>query len=309
VIVGVASGLLAALCQSVCYLYSRRYVTRPGHSSLELFALSHVWMAGLSLVLLPLVWSPQVPAIRQWLWPLACCAVFYLTGQMALFTALRSTDASRVSPLLGLKILMLALIAAACLPVAALRDLLLLRPVTPLQWLSVGACVAAALMLNEAGGRMPTAGLLCTIAACLAYSLSDLSIGVLVERLRGMGPLRSAIYGCVACYAVTGLAGLAALGGRPLPEWPKWKLALPVAGSWMLAMFFLFATFKFAGVLFGNILQSTRGLISIGLAAWLAHAQLAPRLETRVAREVFWRRLAAAALMFLGIAAFLVSRL
>lgn len=306
--IGILAGLLAAFCHSICYLYSRRYVMRPGHTAFELFAMSHVIMAGMSLVLLPLLWSPAAPPFRTFAWSLAANCGFYLLGQIGLFTALRWTDASRVSPLLGLKILMLAVITVVCLPSAGLRDLLFLRPITPLQWVAVVACVVAALILNEAGGRIPRPALLCILATCLMYCLSDLSIGVLVEHLRVMGNLHGAIFGCSMSYLLSGLVGLPLLAGRSRPDREKWRTAMPVAVSWLFAMFFLYITFKYIGVLFGNIMQSTRGLMSIGMAVLVLRWRLSARVESHVPPRVFWRRMTAAALMTLGIAAFLVSR-
>ena len=49
------------------------------------------------------------------------------------------------------------------------------------------------------------------------------------------------------------------------------------------------------------------GLISIGLAVLAVRWHMF-HLETRVTRGVFWRRAAAAILMFLGISAFLLAR-
>ncbi|MBN1670360.1 MAG: hypothetical protein JXR37_04975 [Kiritimatiellae bacterium] len=68
-------------------------------------------------------------------------------------------------------------------------------------------------------------------------------------------------------------------------------------------MVLLFATFGTIGVVYGNIVQSMRGLISVVLGA--AVAALGWRaVEQRVGREVVLRRLAAAALMCGAIALF-----
>ena len=306
-ILGILAGLMMAVCQSLSYLFSRRYVIRAGHNNRELVALAHVWMGVMALAIVPFLWSPAAPPLTSILCPLVGTAVFYLLGQVGLFSALRRTDASRVSPLLGLKILILAGITAVGFHAPALRDLLLLKPVTILQWVAVVASVGAALMLNEAGGRLTAgaaAGILCT---CVGYSLSDLSIGVLVERLAVMGKLRGAMYGCCLTYLLTAVIGLAVMPRGCVRVPAKWRLALPVAVFWLLAMFFLYLTFKMIGVLFGNIVQATRGLFSIGLGALVAHWQL-HHLESKVPRDVLWRRVAAAVLMFLAIAAFLLSR-
>jgi len=306
-IAGMLAGLACAFSQSLCYLFSRDYVTRSGHTSGELFALSHVWMGVLAAAAWPFLRSPDCPAFATYVWPLLSAGAWYLAGQVGLFTALRWTDASRVSPLLGLKILMLAGIAAAGLHSAALTRLVLLRPVNAPQWVAVAASVLAALILNQAGGRIPVLGAVCILFTCVAYSFSDLSIGVLVERLRSLGELHGALYGCCVTYISTGLVGALLVLRRRPPALDKWRRAFPVALSWLAAMSFLYISFKLVGVLFGNIMQSTRGLISIGLAVLMVRWNLL-HLETRVERGVFWRRAAAAILMAAAIVAFMLGR-
>jgi len=72
--------------------------------------------------------------------------------------------------------------------------------------------------------------------------------------------------------------------------------------SWLGAMLLLFGCFQVLNdVVWGNILQSTRGLISMVLGAAVAGAGMV-HLEKKVARGIFWRRMAAALLMSAAIA-------
>jgi drug/metabolite transporter (DMT)-like permease len=208
---------------------------------------------------------------------------------------------------LGLKILLLAAVATAGSHWPGLRRALPLDPITSWQWLAVVASVLAAFVLNRAGGRMAAAGFACILFTCLTYSLSDVSIGILVERVRPMGRLRGPMYGCCLSYLLTGAVGLAALAWRPVPAASKWWLAFPVAVSWLLGMLFLYVSFRLIGVLFGNIMQSTRGLISIGLGALVAGRSM-HHLEARVDPGVFWRRVGAAVLMLAAVTVFLLGR-
>ena len=306
VVVGVSAGVMAALCQSVSYLFSRRYMVREGHGSWELFSLSHTLTGVMALLLLPVLWPENAPPFGTYVRPLLCACGCYLLAQVGLFAALRWTDPSRVSPLLGLKILMLACFTAAACHSAFLRDLLALDPVSPLQWAAVFATAFAALLLNESGGRIPAAGIVCVLFTCLGYCLSDLSIFVLVQRLGPVGTFRAAMLGCCMVYVLLGLGALLALPKRPFPPWEKWRLALPVAVSWLLAMGFLYLSFKLIGVLFGNVVQSTRGLISIVLGM-LVVKRMWLHLEARVERGALWRRVVAALLMTAAIAAFLIG--
>ena len=87
----------------------------------------------------------------------------------------------------------------------------------------------------------------------------------------------------------------------------QWRRATPFALAWLVAMAFLFVCFAYAGVVLGGIVQSTRGLISIGLGAILA-AQGLVHLESHVSRAIFWRRIAAAGLMMLAVGLFVAGK-
>ena len=76
---------------------------------------------------------------------------------------------------------------------------------------------------------------------------------------------------------------------------------LPFSAIWLVAMLLLFATFAIIGVVFGNIVQSSRGIISI-LIGYLVAAAGHQHLEQKVAHGVLARRIAAAALLSLAIA-------
>ena len=140
--------------------------------------LGHLLMGAASLVMLPFFWGQDVPPLRKLALPAVCSSMFYMIGQVCLFLVLRRVHASRVSPLLGLKIAILALITAFIIPGGA---------VTPLQWLAVGISVAAAFVLNESGGRLSPGLIVTVLTGCLFYSLSDMSIRWLIDSLAQLG--------------------------------------------------------------------------------------------------------------------------
>jgi hypothetical protein len=112
--------------------------------------------------------------------------------------------------------------------------------------------------------------------------------------------------GMCQAYMLCGLAGLALLPWAGRGAWRDWPYVLPFAGSWYAGMACLFGCFATVGALFGNILQSTRGLVSIGLAvviSRLGHVHL----EARHGKGVFLHRAAAAALMLLAIVLYLLG--
>ncbi len=295
---GIGLGLAAAAGQSVSYFCSKLFVIRRGNAVLRLVVLGHLIMGGISLAVLPLLWRPVAPELSVIAWPVIRASLFYLLGQAAFFLALRYDDASRLSPLLGLKIIVLAV-------------LYLIWPVVHLTWIhwaGAGVSVVAAMMLNYAGQRIAPAAAISVLLACVFYSLSDWNIAATVDVTlrytdsRLMATLLSVSLSYVLCGAVA-LSLLPVAGVSSLREW---HYALPFALSWLTAMVFLFACFNTIGVLYGNLVQATRGVMTVVMAAAVAKMGFV-RIEPVVGRSVFLRRLAAAMLMFLAIGLYYLS--
>jgi hypothetical protein len=295
VLSGICFGLGAAFCQSLSYVFSGLFVRTFQLRPHVLLVLAHVAMGLASVVALPLVLPDALPGLREYGGPLVGGVVCYLSGQTGLFLALRHTDASRVSPLLGLK-----------LPVLAGFSVLFLGAhYVAVQWLALGLCLLAALLLNVSGPRIRLSSLGWILWACLGYCASDLNIRLLVDRLQGGGLslLRACLVGGFLSYTLCGALALALLPLVPWREPRLWRYALPFAAAWLGAMLLLFACFGAVGVVFGNIVQSTRGLLSILLGLLLSAAGHV-NLEARASASVWLRRLLAAVLMVLSIALF-----
>jgi drug/metabolite transporter (DMT)-like permease len=220
--------------------------------------------------------------------------VFYLAAQFCIFGALRRTDASRVAPLLSLKVAVLAILS-----VASGQQLGLL------QWAGVGLAVVSAWVLNGAGGHTPWRATVLVLAACVIYAFSDVCIYELLTRVREISGDRSTLGVPLWAFALVCVGvGLLALGALP---WlghrspTAWRDAVPYALSWTMAMVALYACFAMLGTVLGAILQSTRGLISIGLGVLLAHLGW-QHLEQKHGASVVGRRLVAAGLMTAAVA-------
>jgi hypothetical protein len=292
---GIGFGLGAAFSQSLSYVASRQFLARSGAGARALWVLSHVLMGVWSLLALPFLWGPGVPPLREWIIPAAGSAGFYLVGQAAIFRVLKTVPSSRVAPMLGSKIVVLALVTAFALG----------RPLGGLQWAGVAMSAVAAWLLNETGGRLPWRTTAFVGLAVLGYCLSDLSITALVNALGPTGP-RAPFLGVALSYTLCGLVAL------PFLAWQGecraaavWRLATPYALAWFVAMGFLYACFGTVGVVFGNILQASRGLMSIALGVALASQGLT-HLEERVRPAVVWKRAAAAVLMLAAVAVYVL---
>lgn len=287
---GIVAGLLAAVSQAVSYLFSRRFVIRHKHGTLPLLVWSHLIMGAVSLVALIVFHRVWIPFSTTAAVPTVIATLAYLAGQALLISALRMTEASRVTPLLGLKVFIVALISATFLG----------QGFTGLQWAAVALSVVAAFLLNRIGGTLPVRSLLLVVGACVGYSFSDLAVRQVVLSFGETPLFLASVLSVALCYTLAGL--FAAI------IWPfvrccreQWTDAVPYSAAWLIGMVFLFACFGSIGVVFGNILQSGRGLISIGLGVLVARYGVGS-IERRVKPALVLRRAAAAGLMIAAVA-------
>lgn len=301
---GVAAGLAAAAFSAVSYLVSRHHGSRAAGGSLALLVRAHVLMGIVCLPLAWLLWPTSVPPLRDWLPALLGSAITYLAGQAVVFAALERMTASRLAPLLGLKIVMLAMIVTV-LPGPRL-DLQ--------QWCAVGMSAAAALILQRSGGGLPARAFGLVLAACLLFALADICIVALINGLQADGDaveprsarLVAGALGMALTYVLCGCAAAAWLP-RVSGDGPRaWLAAAQYGMAWLAGMIALYTCFGLVGAVFGNILQSTRGMMAVVIGAALAHGGW-HELEERVDRATLLRRIAAAGLMTAAIALYAID--
>ena len=79
--------------------------------------------------------------------------------------------------------------------------------------------------------------------------------------------------------------------------WSDVRRATPYALTWLLSMVFLYACFALVNVVLGNIVQSTRGLISILLAPIMARSDDWGHLEAAQSPHAVLRRALVAVVM------------
>lgn len=296
---GILFGLGAAFSQTVAYLFSRIYVQRREQSVVDLMVASHLFMGVAAVILLAVVWSHEIPSWRLYVLPALGTAGFYIVGQYGFFNVVRRVEASRVAPLLALKVPTLAVLTTLLGQGA---------PHGVWEWSAVAMFVGGALLLNRAGSELDSRTVGWFALALIGYCLSDLSIIELVHSLEPLSRPRAAVVGAGMSYVLCGLAALAAMwfvSDRSSRR--EWLHAVPYATTWFIGMLFLFACFAAVGAVFGNILQSTRGIMSVVLCAVLARRGWL-RLEEPVSRAMFWRRIAGAVLMTAAIAVFYHGR-
>lgn len=295
---GILFGLAAACSFSVAFLGSRVFYEKSGRSPFQLLIISYIQMGIFSTFLLPFVW-PHKPLSWDVLPPLLGIVFFGMSGQLTFFLALKYAQSSQVTPLLALKILILAFGSV----------LILHKNLSLLQWISVALCFTATLMLNSSGGRLPFKGLLCVLITCCGYALADISVTILIHRLEAIDLSNPALLAVCLTYGTTGIVGvlLAIKTGHDLHLIRPWKFALYFSSPYFLADICMFMTFKLVGPVFGNILLSTRGITSILLAKIIARKNLY-YLEQPTTTAVTIRRLLAAGLFTIAIGLYVLGK-
>lgn len=290
-ILGILAGLAAAFLQSLSYLFSRGYVMRNHGSPIQLVLVSQVFMAVACLPVLIIAHTPDVPPLEQYLLPLISATAFYIVGQASIFYVMKELQASRIAPMLGFKIVILAIISALFLDVT----------IHPRQWLGVIVGTISVVMLNFSGVRISLKSSLAILIACVGYSLSDLSIKQLIESLKPLSTIHASIYATSSSYLLCGLLSLAVVLPHRVPALFKgFQFSIPYAASWLLGMFALFLCFGSVGPVLGNILQSSRGIISI-LIAIPAAAIGFSAIEPHVPGKILALRITAALLVVIAV--------
>ncbi|MEM8782780.1 MAG: hypothetical protein AAGE65_07960 [Planctomycetota bacterium] len=313
---GVIFGLLTAWAHSLAYLGSRWFTVRKRGTSLQLLVVAHVQLGVVAAVGMPLSW----PAGLAWPWESAQAGAAWLVpavvggavlgiAQASLFMSLRFADASTVSPLLTLKLLVLA--AATSLGIYSER-----LPISGWGWLAVGLAIVGAVMIQGIGKPPPLRVWPLIAVTLLGYAFCDLSIVRAIDAVCAQGfglgdgheasvaqRVAAGVFVATILYGVTGLAGLALLPwfGARKPE--VWRDALAYAGPWAVAMVTLYGTFALLGAVFGSVLQGTRALWSVLLGAWVGKAGDGA-IETDHHRHVLAGRIVAAGCMIGAVALF-----
>lgn len=294
---GILLGLIASCNFSVAFLGSRMFYEKSAQGPLNLFILSYIQMGAFSMALLPFIWQD---ALLSWqiLPPLAGFAFFGMSGQLTFFLALRYAQSSQVTPLLALKILI----------IAGGSVLILQKNLSLLQWLSVAICFIAALTLNFSGVAMPGRALFYVLVTCCAYTCADICVTLLIRHLEALAVAHPALVATCLAYGVAGIVGALLMFKiwHDLRLARPWKYALYFSIPYFLADICIFATFKLVGPVLANILMSTRGVTSVLLANIIARKNMA-YLEQPTTTAVTIRRLLAAALLTLAIALYVIG--
>jgi drug/metabolite transporter (DMT)-like permease len=224
------------------------------------------------------------------LWQPAAVAALFVVGSVLNFLSLDRGDVSLATPILGIKIILVAIFTAAILGQAG----------TPRLWVAAALSTLAIALLHWKRGvhhHHVTMTILAAGGSAACFALFD----VLVQRWSpawGVGRFPPTMLGFVALFSCGAIpqfpAPLSAVAGR---AWP-WLLA----GSVVLApqsVMFVSSVAAFGNATAANVMYSSRGLWSVALV-WLIGHWFGNR-EQQLGGGILQWRLIGAALMLAAI--------
>jgi len=285
---GVSIGLVSAVMQSSAYIFSRRFGNRF-HSSVKLVIYSQLLMgmmgAAVFAATCPFTRFPRGAELWKFFAATGVFVAAYHVAFYCFFKALNEIEASRLSSLLGLKVISIALITYPFLR-------------SELNWwhlLAVVLTAVSAVGMNFSGIRIGRKGALYLVLALLGFSTTDITGAIFVKAMPGDAMTLKAICATSLAYVFLGIIA-AAVFLKMKFERDACKGALPYSVLWFTAMLLLFASFGIVGVVFGSIIQASRGVVSVILGVLLAHLGYSD-VEPDVPARVWVRRAVMATIM------------
>ena len=224
------------------------------------------------------------------LWQPALVAVFYLLGQLLNFLALQHGDVSVATPVMGLKIIF----------VAVFTTLLLASGVSLKLWAAAGLSSLAIALLNRTDGA-PRHNVGRTILYAGGSATMFAIFDVLVQKWApawGLGRFLPVMLGFAALFSFLFVPFFhAPLREVPRAAWP-WLLGACLFIG-LQSLIFVSTLARFGGATTANVLYSSRGLWSV-VAVWAIGHWFGNREQQLGARVLRWR-LAGAGLMLAAI--------
>ncbi len=290
---GILLGFTTAILNSIGYLVSARYLLHH-KSPLQLLIQAQVFMMLMAFpFLLWLFPFRQIEKPLEYAGLLAFWVTVFLLGQGCFFAAQRFFEASRLSSLLGLKIIVLAVVF-----VVGGHGMLNFWQV-----LAVLLAAIAGMTFNWSGAaRSSLAGWLLLFTTLVCYSFADISETGLIMRVHNSGYslLRSSFATTAMAYTALGAVSLPFIY-RFMPTWDQACKVFPYSLLWITSQVALFACFALLKPVFGNVILATRGIFSVAFGAMLPLFGLTA-LDSKISRRKWIQRGVAALLMTIAIA-------
>lgn len=284
--------LILPLLSSVVYVAGALALKRAADLGADVWRTTKVCNFTAALVFAPLVFLGGTIPSWQLVWQPAVVALLFIAGQILNLLALNLGDVSVATPVLGVKVLLVALLTAV----------LLGQPLGPALWTAALLSSVAVALLN-ASGRHPHHRLGITVVLAVSAAITYALFDVLVQKWSpewGVGRFLPIMIAFVAFFT------LFTLGIRPsgkakasdpvaLAAQRRW-LAGGALGLALQSILFVVAIAVYGQATVANILYSSRGLWSV-VAVWLVGAWFHNRERHLGRRVLAWRFVGAGLLM------------
>jgi drug/metabolite transporter (DMT)-like permease len=278
--------ILLPLCAALLYVVGALLVKRSGDFGVGVWRtafISNLTSALIFQLLLPLNGAFHL----HLLWQPALVGVIFLLGQLLNYFALQRGDVSVATPVLGLKIILVALFTT----------LLLTQNVPAKLWAAAALSSLAIALLNRNGGAKHHhvgSTILYAGTSAAMFALFD----VLVQKWSpawGAGRFLPVMLAFVALFSVVFIPFFSApLTAVPRGGWPWLMGGCLFIGSQSLV--FVMAIVKFRNATSANVIYSSRGLWSV-VAVWAIGHWFANREQHLAASVLRWRLIGAALMM------------
>ncbi len=288
------------VCAAVAYVTAALFIKRAAELGADVWRTAFVCNVTSALCFQGLLLlGGTVKPLGFW-WQPALVALLFLSGQIWTFVCLSRGDVSVATPVLGLKILM----------VAAFSTLFLTKPLTPQMWISAALATAGVVLLNLSGRQKnvpknPQTGF--TIITAGLAALSYAAFDVLIQKWSsdwGLGRFLPIAIGLVGVYSFA-LMPFFKAPLRVLSPF-AWRPLVGAAFFMSLqAILFVSTIAYFQNASAANVIYSVRGLLSIA-AVWLLGHWFANEEKAQGA-AAFGPRIAGAALMFVAVVLILME--
>lgn len=291
------------VCAAVAYVTAALFIKRAAELGADVWRTAFACNVTAAIAFQGLLFLGGTLKPLGFWWQPALVALLFLSGQIWTFVSLSRGDVSVATPVLGLKILL----------VAAFSAFLLTKPLTLTMWISAALATAGVVLLNLSGrqksdapdeGQSQVGFTIVTAAlAALSYAAFDvliqkwshswgigrflpLTIGLVGVYSFALIPFFKAPFGCLTRGAARSLSGAA--------------LCMAIQ-----AVLFVSTIAYFQNAAAANVIYSVRGLLSIA-AVWLLGHWFGND-EKQQGAAAFAPRLGGAALMFAAIVLVLVN--
>ncbi len=275
--------LILPSCSALVYVFAALFLKRAGELGADVWRSTRTCNFTAAVVFAPLLFCDGTIPSTAALWQPAVVALLFVAGQVLTVLSLRIGDVSVATPVMGLKIIFVAL----------LTTLLVQQPLKAQLWIAALLSSIAIALLNIRPGRPhDRTGLTILLAAsaALCYACFD----VLVQKWSaawGLGRyLPITMFIAAACTLL-----LPRGSGDISPSAGRWMLTGAVCLA-VQALMLVSSIALYAQATTANVMYSARGLWSI-VIVWLAGHWFGNAERTLGARVFAWRMAGALCLL------------